>query len=429
MLGLWRSAVRRTPQRSHEFPTLTTKMARPLRIGVVSPFLDKIHGTERCVAEQVERLARCYSCQIVLYCNEVADVVLFCKDPNFPNVQITWRKVPAIPGPQLIRYSWWFFANWFVRQLDRHTDRFTPDILYSPGINCLDADVMSVHIVFAEFYARVREQLAWLRNPLSSWPRLLHRKLYYWLIMALEGGIYRWEQVALAGVSKKVAHDLEYIYGRRKSVSVIYHGIDERQFNPGVRESLRFAARAALGLPNTANVLLLVGNDWKKKGLRTLLEAMAQLRNLSVWALVVGRDDPAPYRELLQASNLENRVLFLPLRSDVEWYYAAADICVGPSLEDAFALPPLEAMACGVPSVVSRQAGVSEVLTDGVDGLILEDPTDSGQLALFIEKLISEPEFSAQVGSAAARTACKYTWDKNAEQLFAIFLEARRHRD
>ena len=161
-------------------------MPRPLRIGVVSPFLDKTHGTERCVAEHVERLARCHECQIVLYCNQVADIALFSDQPNFLTGQIVWRKVPAIPGPQLIRYSWWFFANWFVRWWDRHTDRFTPDILYSPGINCLDGDVISVHIVFAEFYARVREQSALSRNPIASWPRLLHRKVYYRLIMAVE---------------------------------------------------------------------------------------------------------------------------------------------------------------------------------------------------------------------------------------------------
>jgi glycosyltransferase involved in cell wall biosynthesis len=403
-------------------------MPRPLRIGVVSPFLDKTHGTERCVAEQVERLAHRHACQIVLYCNDVTDIALSSEQSNFPIGQIMWRKVPAIPGPQLIRYSWWFLANWFVRSLDRRLNRFTPDILYSPGINCLDADVISVHIVFAEFYARVRKQLVLFRNPIVSWPLLLHRKVYYRLIMALERHIYRWEHVALAGVSNKVDRDLERIYGRKKNISVIYHGVDAGQFNQGVRAPLRSAAREALGLPVSANVLLLVGNDWKKKGLRTLLEAMARLQNRSIWALVVGQDDPEPYRGLLLAHNLEHRVLFLPLRSDVEWYYAAADIYVGPSLEDAFALPPLEAMACGMPAVVSREAGISEVLTDGVDGLILEDPTDSTQLALFIEKLVSEPEFSAQIGSRAAGTASKYTWDKNAEQLFAVFLQARRHR-
>lgn len=403
-------------------------MARLLRIGVVSPFLDKSHGTERCVAEQVERLAHDYACEIVVYCNEVRDIALSSEHYDSPNGRIAWRKVPDVPGPQLIRFTWWIVANHIVRWLDRHRGSFTPDVLYSPGINCLDADVMSVHIVFAEFHARVREQLALHCNPISSWPRLLHRRVYYRLIMALEGAIYRWEQIPLAGVSKKVAQDLERMYGRTKNVSVIYHGVDARQFNAEVRASLRCSARGALALPDSANALLLVGNDWKKKGLQTLLKAMAQLRNPSVWALIVGRDDPAPYRGLLRANNLEHKVLFLPLRSDVEWYYAAADAYVGPSLEDAFALPPLEAMACGIPAVVSRQAGVSELLTHGIDGLILEDATDSDQLAHFIEKLISEPDFSAQVGSAGARTASKYTWDKNAERLFGIFLEGRRDR-
>ena len=155
---------------------------------------------------------------------------------------------------------------------------------------------------------------------------------------------------------------------------------------------------------------------------------MARLQNSSFWALIVGRDDVGPYRELLSAANLERRVLFLPARSDVEWYYAATDAYVGPSLEDAFALPPLEAMACGVPAIVSRQAGVSELITHGVDGLVLEDPIDSSQLACFIEKLVAEPEFSAQMGSAAARTSCRYTWEKNSEQLFEILVEARRVR-
>jgi glycosyltransferase involved in cell wall biosynthesis len=121
-------------------------------------------------------------------------------------------------------------------------------------------------------------------------------------------------------------------------------------------------------------------------------------------------------------------VLFLPARPDIEWYYAAADAYVGPSLEDAFALPPLEAMACGIPAVTSRQAGVSEVLTHGLDGLILEEATDSHQLSLLIDKLISDPAFYSQLAENAAKTARQYTWEKNAELLFSIFLSTREDR-
>ena len=57
---------------------------------------------------------------------------------------------------------------------------------------------------------------------------------------------------------------------------------------------------------------------------------------------------------------------FVPPRNDIEFYYAAADAYVGPSLEDTFAQPPAEAMACGLPVIVSSANGTSEIVTDGV---------------------------------------------------------------
>jgi glycosyltransferase involved in cell wall biosynthesis len=109
------------------------------------------------------------------------------------------------------------------------------------------------------------------------------------------------------------------------------------------------------------------------------------------------------------------------MRPDVEFYYAAADAYVGPSLEDAFAFPPFEAMACGLPVIVSGQAGVSELLTHGVDGFILDDPKDSASLAKLISILYHDPEFRRRMGENAARTARHYTWERNAEQFQTMF--------
>jgi glycosyltransferase involved in cell wall biosynthesis len=78
-------------------------------------------------------------------------------------------------------------------------------------------------------------------------------------------------------------------------------------------------------------VLLLVGNDWKKKGLPCLLEAVGRLDNPNLWVLVRGRDDLAPYKNLVNQHRLAKRVLILPSRPEVEFYYAAADLYVGPS--------------------------------------------------------------------------------------------------
>jgi UDP-glucose:(heptosyl)LPS alpha-1,3-glucosyltransferase len=104
---------------------------------------------------------------------------------------------------------------------------------------------------------------------------------------------------------------------------------------------------------------------------------------------------------------------------------------VGPSLEDSFAIPPLEAMACGLPVIVSRQAGVSELLTHNVDGFILDDPTDSRQLAEFIRAVYESAELRERVSLRATATARQYTWQRNAEEMKRIldecFLEKRRN--
>ncbi|MGA2647029.1 MAG: glycosyltransferase family 4 protein [Candidatus Sulfotelmatobacter sp.] len=380
------------------------------RIAVVSPFLDKRHGTERCVAEQVERLARDY--EVHLYSNRVEDVDLS---------QMVWHRVPALPGPHLFAYSWWFAANHFQRWWDARFRGLKYELLYMPGINCLDGNVISVHIVFAEFYERVRAELSLPSNPVKIWPTLIHRRMYYALVKLLERRTYTRKDLPLVVVSHKVAADLQRFYGRSDNLSVAYHGWDRERLGPASRSQLRDQARCELGLQENHLALLLVGNDWKKKGLPCLLEAVGRLSNPELRVLVVGNDTKAPYLNLIQRAGLEERVQFLPLRRDVEFYYATADAYVGPSLEDAFAMPPLEAMACGVPVIVSRQAGVSEVITHGTDGLVLEDAEDAAALSLFIHELYADADLRKRLGENAANTALKYTWEGNAEQLRVIF--------
>jgi UDP-glucose:(heptosyl)LPS alpha-1,3-glucosyltransferase len=385
------------------------EQAKP-RIAVVSPFLDKQHGTERCVAEQVERLARDY--EVHLYSNRVEDVDLS---------KIVWHRVPALPGPHLFAYIWWFAANHFQRWWDARFRGLKCELLYMPGINCLDADVISVHIVFAEFCERVREELRLGSNPVKIWPTLIHRRMYYALAKMLERRTYTRGDLALVVVSQKVAADLQRYYGRNANVSLVYHGWDRKRFGRMSRANLRAEARRELKLQQDNFALLLVGNDWKKKGLPCLLEAARRLKNPELRVLVVGTDTKAPYLNSIRSAGLEDCVQFLPLRRDVEFYYAAADAYVGPSLEDAFAMPPLEAMACGLPVIVSRQAGVSEVISHGTDGLVLEDSEDAGVLASLIHKLYADDDLRQRFGKNASNTALNYTWAGNAEQLREVF--------
>jgi UDP-glucose:(heptosyl)LPS alpha-1,3-glucosyltransferase len=175
--------------------------------------------------------------------------------------------------------------------------------------------------------------------------------------------------------------------------------------------------------------VLLVGNDWLNKGVPVLLKALALLPDSPVRLLVVSREDSAPARSMASSLGVEGRVQFLPPRKDVEFYYAAADAYAGPSLEDTFALPPAEAMACGLPVIVSSANGTSEIITNGVNGLILGDPADAAGLAAMIQHLAGDEAFRTMLAENAARTAQNYTWERNGHQLSALFEEILQRKE
>jgi len=284
--------------------------------------------------------------------------------------------------------------------------------------------IVSVHIVFAEYARKNKESISLSRNAVSSWPRLLHRKLYYQLIILLEKRIYTKRRTKLVLTAKKTFEQLKRSYQLRDFCPVLYTGIEHHRFNPELRAKLRESARKALGLEPASFALLLIGNDWRNKGLPALCEALSLLSDLPVQLLVVSRENSSGAEELLGDSLLKSRVHFLPTRADVEFYYSAADAYAGPSRQDTFALPPAEAMACGLPVIVSAEMGASEIITHDVDGMILRDPKDASRLAQMIRRIVIDPDFRRRLGENAARTARQYTWERNARELEAILFEA-----
>ena len=385
-----------------------------MQIVVVSPFLDRRHGTELCIIEQIERLSSKYGWGIHLFSQHVESVnSLLTEDPtNTATGFIRWYRVTDISAPHLLKFLWWFFANRAVRKsaLKRLENR--PLLVYSPGINCLDANAITVHIVFHELHARIRHELPLLKVPVSRWPVTIHRRLYYKLIMALERRIYTDSKVRLAAVSKLVCAQLEKHFGRTDSV-VIPNAVDPVIFNSEARLARRSVSRQSLGLAEGAFVVLLIGNDWKTKGLTQLLRALAIIE-IPIRLLVVGKDDPGPYRTALRKLRLDARVRFLPPVADVLSFYAATYAYVAPSLEDSFGLPILEAMACGLPVIASVQAGASENVVDGTTGYLLRDPMNHAELADLIRRLASDKSAAQQIGAAAAQfVKSSVSWDHN----------------
>jgi glycosyltransferase involved in cell wall biosynthesis len=395
-----------------------------LRLALITPFLDRRHGTELCIVEQLERISRHRGVEIHLYSQRVDDLsgVVRYRSSWAPGA-ILWHKVWSVPGPHLFAYLWWFLANRVQRLWDLRIRGLKFDVLYSPGVNAFDAEVIAVHIVFHEFYAQVRERLRFRGNPFSSWPRLLHRRIYYRLIMALERRVYGRRATSLIAVSNLVAQQLGK-YFRRMDASVIRHGVDTGRFSPSLRLARRDSARNQWQLQRDQFVLLLIGNDFRKKGLDTLLYALAACSDLPLRLIVVGTDERKSYEALSQRSSVADRVLFLDPSADVLQFYAAADVYVGPSLEDAYGLPIIEAMACGLPVVASSRAGASELINDGKNGMVLRNPDNPDELARVLRTLYMNPDLSRRLGHEACSTAQSQSWDHNAAQTWEFLKDA-----
>ena len=388
------------------------------RLAVVSPFVDKRHGTERPVAEWLNRAAEMF--EIHVYSQQVEDLDLS---------RITWHRIPKIPGPHLLNYLWWFIANHLWRAWDKQFRRLRHDLVYTPGVNCLDADVISVHIMFAELLRRNLPAMRLRKYSAREWPRLIHRHLYYRLIVKLERRIYPDAKVDLIVIARRVSDGLQQFYGRQGPSPVLYFGLDHRTFNPRRRLQLREAARAEIQLAPHQFVLLLVGNDWLNKGLPVLLEAMYRLRELPLQLLVVGQDDPSPYQGVIRARSLDGRIHFLPPRKDVEFYYAASDAYTGPSKEDALPLPPAEAMACGLPVIVTAKCGISEIIADGQSGLVMQDPMNVDDLAAKIRQLYEDCDVRQRLSEKASETMRQFTWDRSAGEFRQLLLQTLRKKN
>lgn len=383
-----------------------------MRVAVVSPFVDRRHGTERSLAELLEGLARDYGCEIHLYSQRVEDLALgSCSDHGRGLGSIIWHKVPAVPGPHLFQFLFWLFMNMCRRQWDRWAHGLHVDLVLSPGINCLGADAVMVHALFHRLRDLAREQTN--SRETSGLFRRLHRRLYYSLLTWMEKRIYSSPKVSLAAVSRRTAALLDQHF-HCGDVPVIPYGVDAAEFSPAKRLALRPDARLRYKFQETDFALLMIGNDWRNKGLSTILEAMAALRDIPLRLLVAGQDATAPFfHQVAKTLGVSDRCRWETASVEAINLYAAADLYVSPTREDAFALPTLESMACGLPIITSSHNGGAQIITSGLNGFVVEDPNDAATLAGYMRDLQEHPDLLIRLGENARRTAEAYTWERN----------------
>ena len=352
-----------------------------LRVAVLARiFSTSAGGAERYCASLVKHLAPQHEIHVFAQdiCTQYPQVVfhqvpLFCRRPRWLN-QIAFAT-----------YTWWQTRKGF-------------DVVHSHE-NTWHGDVQTMHVLpFSYLWFENRHGLGLFLKTLQliTSPRLLT----YWALEKLrmrhQPGrfLVAVSEPVKAVLNQDLKHKLEHI-------RVISPGIEATHVHSS---SEKMQARLDLGLPMHGKCLLWIGNNAIKKGLPTLLDALAQLPN-DFFLVIVGSAAPEnKWRSQVTALGLDDRIFFKGVLDDMTLAYTAADLLVHPTLEDTFGMVVLEAMSHAVPAIVSveRYCGISSELTHLQNAWVLQDPLDASALEKAIEKSLESNSHEATSQQAIA---------------------------
>lgn len=226
-------------------------------------------------------------------------------------------------------------------------------------------------------------------------------------------------------VSQRVADDLVRFYGISPSkIRVVPNGIPLLQGRP--TEPERKSLRAAAGAAEGDFLLLFVGNEFDRKGLQTVLEAMAVLNDPNIRLFVAGEDDKAPFERRAAALGIRGRIRFGGLEGNIERLYAIADAFVFPTYYEPFGMVIIEAMGAGLPVIASALAGATEGLVHGTHGLYLRDPLSAEELAAQVRLLRTDADLYRRLAEGGREASRRFSWDRIARKTIAVYEEASR---
>ncbi len=360
---------------------------------------DRVGGTEIDLYELTQRLAA-IGHKVHIYCGQIrtepaAGVSLHTIPVRGPGRTALLKSV-AVVAPKMARAGKHDLLYSFARTVDQDVIRCGGG-LHSRFLQAMEETQSAVGRLFRKF------------DP-------YHRSMLKIEAAQFAEGHFR-EITAISQVVKDEILDAYPVPEDR--IRIIANGIDPEEFSATRLRPLRAPTRERLGIPDDAKVLLFVGNGFKRKGLDTLLRAAAQMTASKPGVLVVGSDPmSSAYEATAKKLGIQERTIFVGAQQDASPYYAAADLFVLPSVQEAFGNVVLEALAAGVVPIVSSKAGASEVLRGVLRGGILENPSSPEELAATASKIL-EDLVPLGLSAESIQQAKGYTFEENTKAIEA----------
>ncbi len=367
-----------------------------MRVGIDISFIIKDRvGVDQYIYNLLRGLANVDSDNLYyLYSNRAVPEEFFCIGGNF---KVVIHKSKILP-----RIMWVQFV--------------LPGLLKRDGIELLHAPCY-----MAPSRARCPKVITF--HDMASWLfpekfRLIHRIVYSWFVPSFAKNADR-----IIAVSESTKKDLVRLFGMPEDkITVVYEGTNEL-FKPAKDAGLLERIREKYGLPE--KYILYVGILEPRKNISALIRAyglMKDSREVEHKLVIVGNKGWMcdEIFKTVQSLRLEDEVIFTGYIADKELplVYNSAELFVYPSTYEGFGLPPLEAMACGVPVITSNISSLPEVTGDAA---ILINPDNADELSAAMAKVISSSSLRESMINKGFERVKMFSWKKAAEETLEVY--------
>ncbi|HDQ02963.1 MAG TPA: glycosyltransferase family 1 protein [Deltaproteobacteria bacterium] len=365
------------------------------KIAVVIPKYGVVGGAEQFVAELTENLRMLNSYDYFVYANRW----------RTSSATMKFHKVPIITLPKfLTTLSFAYFARCGLAN-----NSF--DIVHSHD-RIFSADLFTLHGIPHRYWVRnIRRKKMSLYDAATSW---MEKK------MIEDGGCYKF--IAVSELTKKIFLE-EYPIDPEK-VAVIHPGVHLKDFTVFDRAAVRAETRKIYGIPADEPVLIFASMNFEIKGLDYIMNSLSVLKSEGhLFRLIIaGKGNKRKYARLAYKTGIAENIIFTGRldKKNLIRHYLAADMYIMLSAFDTFGMVVLEAMAAGLPVIISGNVGAKDLVEEGINGLIIDDPANYNATARKIN-LLFDRNIREKMAASALQTAAGHTWEKTAAKYDDIY--------
>ncbi|RFC44154.1 MAG: 3-glucosyltransferase [Verrucomicrobia bacterium] len=295
------------------------------------------------------------------------------------------------------------------------------DVVAGFGVQAPQDSVVWVQSVHAAWWERARSSR-------KGWRRLLQGlNPFHRIVLGMEEDFFRQRRFRrLIALTPDVRADLQRYYGVEPGVvDVLPNGFGATEFHTGLQGLHRSTLRHLLRIPEEAWVVLFVANEWERKGLLPLLEAMALFKEKGAHMVVAGCLPRAFIENHAARLGLQGRVHVVGPTGRVNRWFGIADAFALPTAYEAWGMVIIEALAAGLPALTTRSAGAAVAIREGCSGYLLEDPFDVREISVGLQKLRRGVEWKAK---EISESVSEYEWAKILQVYERILRATARNR-